>query len=61
MPPDSIIEDRAFSLGNGEYRLTGNLLHAAGVIQMQITAYTSKGKEINFPFEIRVPGVMYQN
>ncbi|MCY9693380.1 copper resistance protein CopC [Paenibacillus alginolyticus] len=58
MPPDSIIENKAFSLGNGEYRLTGNLLHAAGIVQSQIIAETSAGQEIIFSFEIRVPGVM---
>lgn len=58
MPPDSIIEDHAFSLGNGEYRLTGNLLHSAGVVQMEIKATSTNGEIITFPFEVRVPGVM---
>ncbi|MCY9659460.1 copper resistance protein CopC [Paenibacillus chondroitinus] len=61
MPPDSIIENNLFSLGNGEYRLTGNLLHAAGIVQSQIIAETSMGEEIIFPFEIRVPGVMVES
>lgn len=59
MPPDWNVEDNAFSLGNGEYRLTGDFLHAAGVVQMEVNAVTVQGEEIKFPFEIRVPGVMY--
>ncbi|NHN33185.1 hypothetical protein [Paenibacillus agricola] len=49
MPPDWVAEDNAFSLGNGEYRLTGNFLHAAGVIQMEVNATTTQGEKITFP------------
>ncbi|KRF18634.1 copper resistance CopC/CopD family protein [Paenibacillus sp. Soil787] len=59
MPPNWIVEDNAFSLGNGEYRLTGDFLHAAGVIQMEVNAFTNQGEKITFPFELRVPGVKY--
>lgn len=59
MPPDWIVEDNAFSLGNGEYRLTGDFLHAAGVVQMEVHAVTTQGEDFTFPFEIRVPGVMF--
>ncbi|KIL42491.1 hypothetical protein SD70_00935 [Gordoniibacillus kamchatkensis] len=57
MPPNERKEDTAFSLGNGEYGLTGTVLHSPGTIYMEVTAAKEDGSIAAFPFEIRVPGV----
>lgn len=57
MPPMLELENTAFSLGNGEYRLTGNVLHSPGTIFMVISAQEENGNVIKFPFEVHVPGV----
>lgn len=61
MEPDYRAENRAFSMGNGVYKLTGNFLHGAGTIQLNVKAVTMEDKELLFPFEIQVPGEMQRN
>lgn len=58
MPPTERKEDTAFSLGNGQYRLTGNVLHSPSTMYMEVHAEQENGDIITFPFEIRVPGVV---
>jgi copper transport protein len=61
MPPEWWKENSAFSLGNGLYKVTGNFLHGAGTMMMEVTAYKPDGSSIVFPFRIVVPGEMRFN
>jgi copper transport protein len=61
MPPDWWKENVAFSLGDGAYKVTGNFLHGAGTMIMEITASQSDGSTLVFPFRIIVPGEMRFN
>jgi copper transport protein len=56
--PDWSVENTAFSLGGGKYRLTGNFIHGAGTILLEVRAMEVGGKVTVFPFKIQVPGVM---
>ncbi|MDC3425766.1 copper resistance protein CopC [Aquibacillus sp. 3ASR75-11] len=56
MPPDWFIENNAFKVDEGTYKLTGNLLHAAGTVNMTIKVTMENGEEIQIPYEIVVPG-----
>ncbi|MEW9670129.1 copper resistance protein CopC [Ammoniphilus sp. 3BR4] len=58
MAPIWKIERRAFSIGEGQYRLTGNLLHGAGTIFMDVIAVKKDGEKVRFPFRLEVPGEM---
>lgn len=58
MPPSWRIENNAFSLGEGKYSITGNILHAAGTTYMKVVAFEANGQKIVFPFRIVVPGEM---
>lgn len=61
MPPDWWKENVAFPLGDGTYKLTGNFLHGAGTMMMEVTAYKPNGSTLVFPFQIVVPGEMRFN
>ncbi|WP_174733230.1 copper resistance CopC/CopD family protein [Mesobacillus harenae] len=61
MPPNYEVTYNAFNIGNGEFKLTGNLLHAAGTMTMKVKATTEKGELVEFPFKIVVPGEMRFN
>ncbi|EGL84258.1 copper resistance protein CopC [Caldalkalibacillus thermarum TA2.A1] len=58
MFPSWRMENNAFPLGDGEYRLTGNFLHGAGTIYMEVEAIQANGETSIFPFRIQVPGDM---
>jgi copper transport protein len=58
MPPRWKVEQTAFSLGNGTYKVTGNFIHAAGTMYVKAKAVKADGKEIIFPFRIQTPGKM---
>jgi copper transport protein len=56
MPPYWGVEYRAFKVKDGEYRLTGNLLHAAGTINMVVKFKMENGEKIELSYKIVVPG-----
>lgn len=56
MPPQWKVENTAFDLGNGSYRLTGNFLHTGGAMYMEVDATTIDGKQFIFPFRVQIPG-----
>jgi copper transport protein len=56
MPPDWKIENNAFKVDKGTYKLTGNLLHAAGTVNMKVKVVMQSGEEIKLPYKIVVPG-----
>ncbi len=56
MPPDWRIENKAFKVGQGIYKLTGNLLHAAGTTNLKVNITMESGEEIQIPYRIVVPG-----
>jgi copper transport protein len=58
MPPKWQVEQTAFALGDGTYRLTGNFIHSAGTMYMEVKGVTSDGQEIIFPFKVQAPGKM---
>jgi copper transport protein len=58
MPPMWMVENNAFSLGNGTYRVTGGFMHAAGTMDLEVEALKTNGEIIVFPFKIVVPGEM---
>jgi len=60
MPPEYRKENTAFSLGNGNYRVSGNFLHAAGTMYMEVEAEKMDGTKTVFPFRIVVPGEIRQ-
>jgi copper transport protein len=60
MPPEYDVVFRAFNLGNGQYRIVGNQLHAPESTSVKVEARTEDGKVIVFPFEVEMPGVMYE-
>ncbi len=56
MPPDWSIERSAFKVEGGTYKLTGNLLHAAGTVNMNIKVIIKNGEKVEIPYKIVVPG-----
>jgi copper transport protein len=50
------VENNAFYLGDGIYRLSGGFMHAAGTMKMEVEAIKTNGKKVVFPFQIGVPG-----
>ena len=61
MPPNYQVNYRAFKVGEGEFKLTGNLLHAAGTMDMKVKAKKSTGEEVEFSFRVVIPGTMRFN
>ncbi len=61
MPPNYQVNYNAFKLKDGVFKLTGNLLHAAGTMDMKVDATKTNGEKIEFPFRIVVPGEMRFN
>ncbi len=55
------IENTAFPIGNGLYKLTGSFIHAAGTMNMEVQAVRTTGEKLVFPYKIQVPGVMPPN
>lgn len=58
MFPSWRMKNTAFPIGEGQYRLTGNFLHGAGTIFMEVEAIHANGEISVFPFRIQVPGKM---
>ncbi|MRH44469.1 hypothetical protein GH741_17635 [Aquibacillus halophilus] len=56
MPPNWRIENNAFRVNENTYKLTGNLLHASGTINMKVKVMMANGKEILIPYRVVVPG-----
>ena len=56
MPPSWRIENNAFKVDAGTYKLTGNLLHAAGTVNMKVKVRMNNGDKIQIPYRIAVPG-----
>ncbi|TDF88138.1 hypothetical protein [Paenibacillus piri] len=53
------LENNAFKVGNGVYKLTGNFFHGAGVMNMEIQLIKNNGESILFPpVTFQTPGVM---
>ncbi|WP_077589127.1 copper resistance CopC/CopD family protein [Planococcus lenghuensis] len=61
MPPDYEVSYNAFHTGENEFKLTGNILHAAGTVDLTVTATIVDGDEVTFPFRIVVPGKVRYN
>jgi copper transport protein len=58
MTPEWIVENKAFSMGDGRYFLTGNFFHAPGALKMEVKAMTNTDEMIVFPYNIQIPGTM---
>ncbi|PMC34919.1 hypothetical protein CJ195_20620 [Bacillus sp. UMB0899] len=56
MLPNYNVTYKAFKIEDGVFKITGNLLHAAGTMGMNVKAINANGEEIEFPFEIVIPG-----
>lgn len=61
MPPNYQVNYKAFQVEEGVFKLTGNLLHAAGTMNMTVTAEKSNGEEVEFAFRVVIPGEMRFN
>lgn len=61
MPPNYNVTYKAFKIDDGVFKITGNLLHAAGTMGMNVKVINANGEEIEFPFEIVIPGEMRFN
>lgn len=61
MPPNYQVNYRAFQVEEGVFKLTGNLLHAAGTMNMKVTAEKSDGEKVEFDFRVVIPGEMRFN
>ncbi|GLB61417.1 copper resistance CopC/CopD family protein [Cytobacillus sp. NCCP-133] len=61
MPPNYNVTYKAFKIDDGVFKITGNLLHAAGTMGMSVKAIKANEEEIEFPFEIVIPGEMRFN
>ncbi|WP_436376940.1 copper resistance CopC/CopD family protein [Cytobacillus sp. BC1816] len=61
MPPEYNVTYNAFHVGRGEFKVTGNLLHAAGTMKLKVKATLDNGTTVKFPFKIVVPGEMSLN
>ncbi|MDQ8739122.1 copper resistance protein CopC [Paenibacillus sp. LHD-38] len=55
----SLGTNQAFYLGDGLYKVTGNLLHTAGIYNMEVEVIKKSGETIQYPpFTLQVPGPM---
>lgn len=55
---DWVNENKAFSFGDGLFKVTGNLFHGAGTMNVIVEAVKTNGETVEFPFKVQVPGVM---
>ncbi|WP_227935954.1 copper resistance CopC/CopD family protein [Alkalihalobacillus deserti] len=60
MPPFFNRTIAAFPMGNGVYMVTGGILHGSGTIDLEIYITNTNGTEEVIPYEIQVPGEMYE-
>lgn len=61
MPPNYQVSYKAFQVEEDVFKLTGNLLHAAGTMNMKVKAEKSDGAEVEFTFRVVIPGEMRFN
>lgn len=61
MPPNYKVNYNAFKVEDKVFKITGNLLHAAGTMEMIVKAKTKDGKELEYTFRIVIPGKMRFN
>lgn len=61
MPPNYQVNYKAFQVKKDVFKLTGNLLHAAGTMHMTVTAEKSDGEKVEFAFRVVIPGEMRFN
>lgn len=53
------VENTAFKVGNGLYKLTGNYFHGAGTMNMEVHVTKKNGATVVYPpFTIQIPGYM---
>jgi copper transport protein len=53
------VENNAFKVGNGLYKLTGNYFHGAGTMNMDVQVIKKNGEKVIYPpFTIQIPGYM---
>lgn len=55
MPHDYKRRQRAFNLGNNNFKVTGGLMHSSGTIFLDILVETSNCQIKEFPYIIQVP------
>ncbi|MEA3321478.1 MAG: copper resistance protein CopC [Bacillota bacterium] len=61
MPPSYNVTYNAFEIEDNVFKITGNLLHAAGTMTMQVKAIKVNGEESVFDYKIVIPGEMRFN
>ncbi len=61
MPPNYEVSYNAFKIEDGIFKITGNILHAAGTMEMKVKATMANGEVIEFPFSVVIPGEMRFN
>jgi len=61
MPPNYKVNYNAFKVDDRTFKITGNLLHAAGTMEMEVKAKKEDGEEIEYIFRIVIPGEMRFN
>lgn len=53
------VENTAFKVDDGLYKLTGNFFHGAGTMNVEVQVIMKDGEEVKFPpFTIKIPGYM---
>ncbi|OQP03890.1 hypothetical protein B1690_17130 [Geobacillus sp. 46C-IIa] len=58
MLPNYNVTYNAFKVDKGVFKLTGNLLHATGTMNMNVKAKKFNGESVEFSFKIVIPGEM---
>lgn len=61
MPPLWSKENKAFKINHDTYKMTGNLLHAAGTTYMNVKVIMDSGEKVEIPYKIVVPGEVRVN
>lgn len=51
MPPNYKVNYNAFKVDDRTFKITGNLLHAAGTMEMEVKAKKEDGEEIEYILE----------
>ncbi|MFC4324240.1 copper resistance protein CopC [Litchfieldia salsa] len=61
MPPNYNVTYNAFKVKDNVFKITGNLLHAAGTMAMQVKVIETNGEAEVFDYRIVIPGEMRLN
>ncbi|CAM3686613.1 copper resistance CopC/CopD family protein [Aeromicrobium ponti] len=61
MPPNYKVTYNAFKVEEGVFKITGNLLHAAGTMNMKVKAIKVNGDKTDFSYKVVIPGEMRFN